>query len=169
MRAPGRIPLALLLSHRLSLSWLVRRSAMGAGSSLPELEPLSALASSTPAEDAQWEAIFAIRLPSSGADDVASASHALCAEMVRNNADKGKFLKFVQRAERRPCMSKYCSKRGHKWVSEVFWWAPLNGDETPLLAMRPHGNPQVFGHQLSWCHHTPWLACWPSKHTRKAS
>ena len=70
---------------------------MGAGSSLPELEPLSALSSATPLEEAQWQAIFAIQLPSSSTDDIASASHALCAEMERNNADSGNFQALIRR------------------------------------------------------------------------
>ena len=65
-----------------------------------ELEPVHRLSSGTSVSQADselWEQLFALQLPSSTAEEVAAASFAFCAEMVRNNPTSGNLQTLVQK------------------------------------------------------------------------
>ena len=61
--------------------------------------PLARLAGSEPvaSDDDLWQALFALKLPSSSVEEVVAASHAYCAEMVRNNPTSGNFQALCRR------------------------------------------------------------------------
>ena len=64
------------------------------------LEPLHRLSGATPivADDNDlWESLHSLELPSSSAEELQAASHAFCAEMVRNNTTSGNFRTLLRR------------------------------------------------------------------------
>ena len=73
---------------------------MGATASTPGLEPLNELAGAdaVSADDAEfWADVFALRLPSSSAEEIAAASFAFCTEMERNNPRSGNLTTLIRK------------------------------------------------------------------------